>query len=153
MVRSEIDDDPLTLGWAVFWMKIAGALVWLAADVLAAVVSVSSYIGAWERATASVGLMIAALVWHRLSIRKLKRSDEFNRNLLVLELRSGTQWIVLFGTLFVACMTAESALTRVQGDMTRVGYVMLLMQPPLAVLYGASMAQFARWRYARNGRT
>lgn len=152
MVDAKLDNAPVDLGWAAFGAKMAGALVWLVANAIAAAVMASSQSEHWERAIAAVGLIVPAVVWIGLLFRRLRRSDEFDRNLLAIAVNSGALWVVLFGTLFVVGIAVETALRHGQADLTRAGYLMLLLQPPLAVLYGVSMAQFARWTYARNGR-
>lgn len=160
MIHAKLDDEPLELEWFKFSMKIAAAAVWLISSGVASEVIASPEIEGWKRAAAGIVLVVPAFAWLQLLARKIKHSDEFNRNLLLIGLRSGNSWAVLFGPLCIGVIAIVSTLPHGQAalphgptDLMRAGYLVLFFQPPLAFLYGALMAQYARWAYCRKERT
>jgi len=94
-VDPNLDEAPVEFGWVVFLAKIASALIWLVANTIAAAVLASSQSAYWERAFAGGDLMVAAIICIGLSCSQLRRSDEFNRDLLAILVNSGTLWVVL----------------------------------------------------------
>ena len=155
MIDARKDDVPLELGWGRFWAKLTGAFVWMAASGIAAMIIGLPQATPWEKGCAGLFVILSALTWLILTSRQLKRSDEFDRNLLLGEISEGSSWALLFGTNFVGGMTILTVFMPgpadlVPADLVRTGFAFLLMQPSMSVLFGAMMAQYGRWQYSRR---
>jgi ABC-type dipeptide/oligopeptide/nickel transport system permease subunit len=150
MIDVRKDDVPLELGWGRFWAKLTGAFVWMAASGIAALTIALPQAKPWAKGCAGLFVILSALTWLLLTSRQLKRSDEFGRNLLLGEISSGSSWALVFGTVHVGGMAIQTVFMPGSANLVLMGFVVLLMQPSMSVLFGAMMAQYGRWQYSRR---
>jgi hypothetical protein len=143
-------DEGVGLGWGMYAAKLAGALLWLVASVVAALVISEPTLSPGARAAAGLAVAIPAMAWLRLSVRRIRRADEFDRNLIRIALTSGTAWALVFGSMLVGLAGIRQAITGSNQDIARLGLALVCMQPATAILFGESMAQIARWKYGRR---
>lgn len=150
MIDARQDEVPLDLEWGRFWAKLTGALVWMLASAFAAATIALPQAKPWEKGAAGLFVIMSALTWLPLTSRQLKRSDEFDQKLLLDEISSGSSWALVFGTVQLGGWTIWTVFMPGPANLVLMGFVFLLMQPSLGVLFGAMTAQYGRWQYSRR---
>lgn len=143
-------EESVGLDWRAYGARIAVGLVWLAAGAVAAMIVAEPK--PWSAVTAAAGLVVCApaVAWLHGSLRRMRRADEFDRNLIAMAVSSGAAWALVFGPMLIGLNSLLRVASIGRADVPKLGLVLLCTQPAMGMLFGETMAQLARRSYARK---